>query len=86
MMGDVSFRLAPVKKDEVLEMIKEVRGFPLLEGYRGDSAKDIDAVVDLILKVVRIVEETDGLKELEINPLIVYEKGVIAVDAHAVLE
>ena len=86
LMKDVSFRLAPVKKDEVLEMLKEVRGFPLLEGYRGDSAKDIDAVVELILKVARIVEETDGLKELEINPLIVYEEGVIAVDAHAVLE
>ncbi len=86
LMGDVSFRLAPVKKNEVLEMIKEVRGFPLLEGYRGDSAKDIDAVVDLILQVARIVEETDRLKELEINPLIVYEEGVVAVDAHAVLE
>ncbi len=86
LMGDVSFRLAPTKKNEVLDMLKEVRGFPLLEGYRGDSAKDIDAVVDLILQVARIVEETDGLKELEINPLIVYEEGVVAVDAHAVLE
>ncbi len=86
LMGDVSFRLAPVEKDEVLEMIKEVRGFPLLEGYRGDSAKDIGSIADLILKVARIVEETDGLKELEINPLIVYEEGVVAVDAHAVLE
>ena len=86
LMGDVSFRLAPVERDEVLEMIKEVRGFPLLEGYRGDSAKDIDSVVELILKVAKIVEETDGLKELEINPLIVYEEGVVAVDAHAVLE
>ena len=85
LMKDVSFRLTPIKKDEVMEMIKEVRGFPLLEGYRGDSAKDIGSVADLILKVARIVEETEGLKELEINPLMVYEEGVIAVDAHAVL-
>jgi acetyl-CoA synthetase (ADP-forming) len=86
LMSDVSFRLAPVKKDEVIEMIKEVRGFALLEGQGGESARDIDAVAELIGKVARIVEETDRLKELEINPLIVYEEGVVAVDAHAVLE
>ena len=86
LMRDVNFRLAPVKKDEVLKMIKEVQGFELLEGRPGENARDIGAVAELILKLTRIVDETEGLKELEINPLIVYEEGAVAVDAHAVLE
>ncbi len=86
LMQDVSFRLAPLDKDEAIEMIKEVRGFPLLEGYRGDSAKDIDAIADVIMKLANIVEEVGGIKELEINPLVVYEKGAVAVDARAVLK
>lgn len=85
LMQDVSFRLAPLDKDEAIEMIKEVRGFPLLEGYRGDSAKDIDAIADVIIKLANIVEAVNSIKELEINPLVVYEKGAIAVDASAVL-
>ncbi len=86
LMQDVSFRLGPLERDEAIEMIKEVRGFPLLEGYRGDSAKDIDAIADVIIKLANIVEEVGGIKELEINPLVVYEKGAIAVDARAVLK
>lgn len=85
LMQDVSFRLAPLDRDEAIEMIKEVRGFPLLEGYRGDSAKDVDAIAEVIIKIANIVEGVNGIKELEINPLVVYEKGAIAVDARAVL-
>lgn len=85
LMKDVSFRLAPLDKKEAIEMMIEVKGFPLLTGYRGDTIKDVEAIADVIVKLAKIVEETDGLKELEINPLLVYEKGVMAVDARAVL-
>ncbi|MBI5344379.1 MAG: acetate--CoA ligase family protein [Deltaproteobacteria bacterium] len=85
LMKDVSFRLGPIGKDEALEMMREVAGFPLLTGFRGSAYKDIEAVADVIVKLSRTVEEIDGLKELEINPLMVYENGVIAVDARAVL-
>lgn len=85
LMKDVSFRLGPIDKDEALEMMGEVKGFPLLTGFRGSTYKDLDAVAEVIVKLSRTVEEIDGLKELEINPLIVYERGVMAVDARAVL-
>lgn len=83
LMKDVSFRLAPVDEKEALEMMAEVKGWPLLRGFRGDTPKDAEAVAEVISKLVRVVEETDGLREIEINPLIVYDEGVIAVDARA---
>ncbi|MBI5887905.1 MAG: acetate--CoA ligase family protein [Deltaproteobacteria bacterium] len=86
LMKDVAFRLAPVDKNEAVEMMREVKGYPLLAGFRGSSAKDIEAVADVIVKLAGMISETDGIKEFEINPLIVHEHGVVAVDARAVLE
>src|SRR3990170_2439369 len=83
LMKDVSFRLGPLDKDSALEMMSEVKGFPLLTGYRGDTVKDIESVAEVMVKLSQIVEGTNGIKELEINPIMVYEKGVLAVDARA---
>lgn len=83
LMKDVSFRLAPLSREEAFEMISEVKGFPLLTGYRGAPVRDLDAIADVIMKLSGMVEKTEGIKEFEINPLIVYEKGAIAVDARA---
>lgn len=85
LLKDVSFRLAPVSRDEALEMISEVRSFPLLTGFRGESHKDLDAIADVIMKVGSIMDGVNAIKELEINPLVVYERGALAVDARAVL-
>lgn len=85
LMKDVSFRLAPVTREEAFEMMSEVKGFPLLTGFRGSHSKDLEAVADAIVKLAKTIDEIDGLKELEINPLIVYDKGVVAVDARATL-
>ncbi len=84
-MKDVSYRIAPITKDDALDMIREIKGYPLLAGFRGDHPKDIDAIADVIVKLSDIASEVRGIKELEINPLIVYENGVIAVDARAIL-
>ena len=85
LMKDVSFALAPLDKKEALDMMREVKGFPLLTGYRGAPPRDINAVAEVIIKIAGIVEMTDGMAEFEINPLIVYERGVVAVDARATL-
>ncbi len=86
LMKDVSFRLSPIDENEALEMMAEVKGYPLLRGFRGRPMMDVEAVARAIVKLVDAVEQTDGLRELEINPLIVYENGVMAVDARAVLD
>ena len=85
LLRDTSFRLAPVEKAEALEMMTEVRGYRLLTGLRGAEPKDIDAVSDVIVKLSEILDYAGGVKELEINPLVVHEKGVVAVDARAIL-
>lgn len=86
LMKDVSFRLAPVTREEAFEMMAEVKGFPILTGFRGKTVKDLDAIADSLIKLGEIMGRVDGIKELEINPLIVHERGAVVADARAVLE
>ncbi len=86
LMKDVSFRLSPVTREDALEMMAEVKGFALLTGYRGAGMRDISAVADVIVKLSGVIENIQEIKELEINPLVVYHRGAVAVDARAVLE
>jgi acetyl-CoA synthetase (ADP-forming) len=85
LLKDTSFRLAPVEKEEALEMMTEVKGYRFLKGLRGGEPSDIGAVSEVIVKLSKIIDCAEGVKELEINPLVVFEKGVLAVDARAVL-
>lgn len=84
-LKDVTFRLAPIDIDEALDMIREIKGSRLLTGFRGGEPKDVNAVADVIVRVGIIMKETEALKSFEINPLLVFENGVMAVDAKAVL-
>jgi acetyl-CoA synthetase (ADP-forming) len=76
---DVSYALAPVSQAEALEMMKELKGWPILCGWRAEQY-DIEAVKEAIVKISSVISETE-IRELEINPLIVYKSGVMAVDA-----
>ncbi len=84
-LKDVSFRVIPLSKTDAYEMVKEIKGYPILEGVRGELPKDIDAIVDIILKVAALVSENDAIKELDLNPVFVYEKGATVVDARMIL-
>jgi acyl-CoA synthetase (NDP forming) len=85
-MKDVTFRIAPITKDEAQEMITEVRAFPLLTGYRNFPPADIAAIVKILLNVSKLVTEHQEIKELDLNPIIVYPKGAKTVDARIILE
>jgi acetyltransferase len=80
-LKDVSFRLAPVTPTEALEMVREVRSYPLLRGSRGDAPADLDAIVDVICRVSQLASDFEDILELDINPLIVHEKGSGALAA-----
>jgi acetyltransferase len=86
-MKDVAFRALPINRKEILSMVKEVRAYPLLLGVRGEEKKDLDAVVDTIIKVGTILQKCDRISDIEINPLMVYEngQGVKAVDVRILL-
>ena len=85
-MKDVTFRVAPVPKKEIRRMIREIESYPLLMGVRGEKRKDIDAIVDTIYRVGLLVDKFKEIVELDINPLIVYEKGAKVVDARMVIK
>ncbi|MET0149886.1 MAG: acetate--CoA ligase family protein [Acidimicrobiales bacterium] len=81
-LGDVTFRVPPFDRAEAGRMIREVKGFPLLTGVRGQPKADLKALVDVILKVQRLaVDHTDTIAELDINPLVVHPTGATALDA-----
>jgi len=86
-MKDVTFRALPLDRKEVLRMIKEIRSYPLLLGVRGEKTKDIDSLVDVILKLGSIIRTCRHISDIEINPLLIYEQGVgvKAVDVRILL-
>jgi len=85
-LKDVTFRVAPITEDEAREMISEVRAYPLLKGYRNLPPADIDTIVKILLNTSRLVMEHQEIKELDLNPIMVYEKGAKTVDARIILE
>jgi len=85
-LKDVTFRVAPVTEDEAREMITEVKAYPLLKGYRNLPPADIETIVKIIQNTSRLVMEHQEIKELDLNPIMVYEKGAKTVDARIILE
>jgi acetyl-CoA synthetase (ADP-forming) len=85
-LKDVTFRIAPITEDEAREMITEVKAYPLLKGYRNMPPADIEAIVQILLNASRLVMEHQEIKELDLNPIMVYEKGAKTVDARIILE
>jgi acyl-CoA synthetase (NDP forming) len=85
-LKDVSFRIVPLTKRDAGEMIKEIKGYPLLQGYRGQEPVDVLNLEELLLKVSDFVEQNPVVKELDLNPIFAYSNGAIAVDARVVLE
>ena len=84
-LKDVSFRLVPVARIDAAEMIREIKGKALLEGYRGQPPVNLPALEKLIVKVSDFIEKNPDVKELDLNPLIATDKGIVAVDARMVL-
>ena len=75
LIKDVSFRLAPLSVEDALGMVKETKAYTLLRGIRGEQPSDINAVVNTILRVGRLVMDFPEIVELDINPLIAYGRG-----------
>jgi acyl-CoA synthetase (NDP forming) len=85
-LKDVSFRIVPLVKRDAAEMIRDIKGYPLLEGYRGQEPVDVANLENMILKVSDFVEKHPEIKELDLNPIFAYKDGAVAVDARIVLE
>jgi acetyltransferase len=86
-MKDVTFRIAPFSKSEAEGMLSEIRAHSLLDGVRGKPPVDKDAIVDTLLRVGQLVLDFPEIVEMDINPLIVYPKGLgaVAIDMRLIL-
>ncbi len=81
-LDDVSFRVPPFGAPEAERMLRELAGFPLLEGVRGQKPVDVGALVDTLMKVQRLaLDLAADVAELDINPLMVRPRGAVALDA-----
>jgi len=85
-LKDISFRIIPVDQRDAQEMISEIKGYLLLQGYRGKEPANIAALMEMILKISNLVEENPEIKELELNPIFAYGDRAVAVDARILLE
>jgi len=85
-LEDVVFRIAPVTKQEAELMITEIKAYQVLKGYRNQPPLDTSAIADTIASTSRLVTDHQEIKELDLNPVMVYEKGVKTVDARIILE
>ncbi|MCK9227998.1 MAG: GNAT family N-acetyltransferase [Syntrophorhabdaceae bacterium] len=84
-LNDVTFRILPVTPDGIMEMIKEIKGYPLLAGYRGKEV-DIEALKELLVKVSNLALSNPSIRELDINPAFLYPSGYMAVDARMFID
>ncbi|MBD3347788.1 MAG: CoA-binding protein, partial [Candidatus Eisenbacteria bacterium] len=86
-LKDISFRAVPLHRSEALEMMKEIRAYPLLLGVRGEERKDIESVLDAVIRIGTVIRRVPEISDIEINPLMAYEqgKGAKAVDVRIML-
>jgi hypothetical protein len=82
-LNNVAFRVAPIRQEDALEMIEELRGSRILLGARGRKSLDIEGAVEALLSISNLLLKHDNLIEFEINPLILTQDSAIAVDARA---
>ncbi len=77
---DTAFALAPLSEDDALRLIQQVKGYKLIQGYRGKPAVDKDALIKTILAVSEIIASGE-VEEIDLNPVALYPKGAIVLDA-----
>jgi acetate---CoA ligase (ADP-forming) len=84
-LKDVSFRVAPLSEQDIDEMIREIKGYKILTGVRGEKPKDIGAIKEILTRLNEIAVDNPEIREIDLNPVIVHEKGASIVDSRVIL-
>lgn len=85
-LKDITFRLAPLDKDEAMGMINGIQAAEMLRGVRGSEPANVDALADMIVRVSRLVSDFPEIGELDLNPVFATAKSAIAADVRIVLD
>ncbi len=86
LLKDVSVRITPITGSDADRMVRSLKTFPQLDGYRGARKADVRALEDVLLRVSALVEAHPQIAEMDLNPLIVQTDGAVVVDARIRLE
>jgi acyl-CoA synthetase (NDP forming) len=86
LVKDVEVRITPITEGDARRMVRGLKTFPLLDGYRGAPKADVAALENVLLRVSALVEAHPEIAEMDLNPLIVSPSGAVAVDARIRLE
>lgn len=84
-LKDVSFRMYPISREDAFEIITELKGYPIMMGYRGIPPVDVDVIVDILLRVSKMVMDIPSISEMDLNPIAVSGKDVKVLDARVLL-
>ncbi len=84
-LQDVSFRIAPLERHDAMEMMQEIRGFPLLAGARSRTPCDVEALADLLLTISEVIVARPDIHELDLNPVRVYDRGLAVLDVRVLV-
>ncbi len=84
-LKDVAFRIVPLEPRDASEMIREIQGFPILEGVRGQPAANLEAIESMLLQLSEFAEANPEIAELDLNPVFARPDGAVAVDARILL-
>ena len=82
---DVSFRLAPIRELSATNMIQQIRGGKILAGFRGEPPRDVGVIAECIERLSQLAMDLEEVQELDVNPLLAFEKGCKAVDARVII-
>jgi acetyltransferase len=87
-LKDVAFRAAPLTRGDAMDMVRQIKAYPLLLGVRGEERRDIEGCIDIILRLAKIILSCPDISDIEINPVLAFEqqKGVLAVDTRILLK
>jgi len=85
-LRDVTFRIAPITKQDAQDMVREIKAYPILKGYRGSPPVDENAIADMLVKASDLIMENPQVGQMDLNPVMAYEKGASIVDARIILQ
>jgi acetyl coenzyme A synthetase (ADP forming)-like protein len=86
LMGDVTIKVLPVADEELTDMVRNIRGYPLISGFRGEPPLDEGMLLEVLRKVHDLFWHNREIAEFDINPLILYTEGACAVDARIIID
>jgi len=83
---DVALRHPPLTREDAFEMIQDIKGYPVLAGYRGQPSVDMNALADCLVAVAQLAEENPKIVEIDLNPVFAYPQSALVADARIIMQ